>query len=166
MFLTCFTVPCLKHKLSKVKYVPNPQGACKSSKHLQISTYAPPLPGMGWGFEANVVTWSTNWPLTGGSVGHSWELYESIVLKYVVLMLSSLYLFGLNKIGLLPFYKHGFLKLHLVFSGCRVQDLEAIRALMWRSVGWFHQHNKHYNLHTKIYRPHACVAPQGKHLSH
>ena len=29
------------------------------------------------------------------------------------------------EIGLLPFYKHGFLKLHLVLSGCRVQDLEA-----------------------------------------
>ena len=33
----------------------------------------------------------------------------------------------LVEIGLLPFYKHGFLKLHLVLSGCRVQDLEAIR---------------------------------------
>ena len=31
----------------------------------------------------------------------------------------------LVEIGLLPFYKHGFLKLHLVLSGCRVQDLEA-----------------------------------------
>ena len=29
------------------------------------------------------------------------------------------------EVGLLPFYKHGFLKLHLVLSGCRVQDLEA-----------------------------------------
>ena len=33
----------------------------------------------------------------------------------------------LVEIGLLPFYEHGFLKLHLVLSGCRVQDLEAIR---------------------------------------
>ena len=33
----------------------------------------------------------------------------------------------LVEIGLLPFYKHGFFKLHLVLSGCRVQDLEAIR---------------------------------------
>ena len=31
----------------------------------------------------------------------------------------------LVEIGLLMFYKHGFLKLHLVLSGCRVQDLEA-----------------------------------------
>ena len=33
----------------------------------------------------------------------------------------------LVELGLVPFYKHGFLKLHLVLSGCRVQDLEAIR---------------------------------------
>ena len=29
--------------------------------------------------------------------------------------------------GFFPFYTHGFLKLHLVLSVCRVQDLEAIR---------------------------------------
>ena len=33
----------------------------------------------------------------------------------------------LVEIELLPFYKHGFLKPYLVLSGCRVQDLEAIR---------------------------------------
>ena len=47
----------------------------------------------------DVVTSSTNRPLTGGSAGHSRELYESTVLKYVVLMLSSLYLFGLNMVS-------------------------------------------------------------------
>jgi len=35
-------------------------------------------------------------------------------------------------------------------------------ARVWRNGGWFHQHNKHYNLHTKIYIPHACEAPSGK----
>ena len=34
------------------------------------------------------------------------------------------------------------------------------------NVGWFHQHNKHYNLHTRIYKPHVCEAPQGQRLSH
>ena len=32
----------------------------------------------------------------------------------------------LVEIGLLPFYKHGYLKLHLVLSGCRVQEPTAI----------------------------------------
>ena len=72
------------------------------------------------------------------------------------------------------------------FSSSRVQDLEAVRcagcsarlwtlqkskkrsktcrkvsahALKWRNVGWFHQHNKHYNLHTKIFKTHGCEAP-------
>ena len=36
----------------------------------------------------------------------------------------------LVEIGLLPFYKYGFPKLHLVLSCCRVQDLEAIRCVL------------------------------------
>ena len=42
----------------------------------------------------------------------------------------------LVEIGLLPFYKHGFLKLHLVLSGCRVQDLEAIRCAGCSTKPW------------------------------
>ena len=33
----------------------------------------------------------------------------------------------LVEVGFLSFYQLGFLKLYLVFSSCRVQDLEAIR---------------------------------------
>ena len=43
-----------------------------------------------------------------------------------------------------------------------IEDLWKVsaHALVWRYVGWFHQHNKNYNLHTKIYKPHGCEAPR------
>ena len=83
----------------------------------------------------------------------------------------------LFEVRFLPFFEHRFLELHLVFSSCRVLDQEAVRcaecstglwtlqmskntritsrkvsahALMWRNVGWFHQHNKRYNILTSL----------------
>ena len=41
---------------------------------------------------------------------------------------SQVYVFHLLvEVGFLPFYEHRFFELHLVFSSCRVQDLEAIQ---------------------------------------
>ena len=41
---------------------------------------------------------------------------------------SQVYVFHLLvEAGFLPFCKHIFFELHLVFSSCRVQDLEAVR---------------------------------------
>ena len=39
---------------------------------------------------------------------------------------SQVYVFHLLvEVGFLPFYEHRFFELHLVFSSCRIQDLEA-----------------------------------------
>ena len=35
----------------------------------------------------------------------------------------------LFEVGFFPFYEHRFFELHLVFSSCRVQDLEAVRSV-------------------------------------
>ena len=35
------------------------------------------------------------------------------------------------------------------------------RELVRRNVHWFHQHNKHYILHTKIYKPQRVLSPSG-----
>ena len=41
---------------------------------------------------------------------------------------SQVYVFHLLvEVGFLPFYEHRFFELHLVFSSCRVQDLEAVQ---------------------------------------
>lgn len=73
-----------------------------------------------------------------------------------------------------PILRRGFPKLNSILSSCRVKDLEAVQhagcstklwtlliskticrkvsvcMLVWRNVGWFHQHDKHYTLHPKI----------------
>ena len=78
-----------------------------------------------------------------------------------------------------PTLRRGFLKLNSILSSCRVKDLEAVQhagcstklwtlliskticrkvsvcMLVWRNVGWFHQHDKHYTLHPKIYILHV-----------
>ena len=53
-------------------------------------------------------------------------------LKLVVLSYlqeeSQVYVFHLLvKVGFLPFYEHRLFELYLVFSSCRIQDLEAVQ---------------------------------------
>ena len=56
---------------------------------------------------------------------------------------SQVYVFHLLvEVGFLPFYEHRFFELHLAFSSCRVQDLEAVRCAGCSARLWTLQMSK------------------------
>ena len=55
------------------------------------------------------------------------EKFKIVTLSYLQGESQDCVFHLLVEVGFLPFYEHRFFELHLVFSSCRVQDLEADR---------------------------------------